>query len=182
MATRNPKSGSKPSKPNAEQEAPGTEQPLKPQADHGEKSYEGSGKLDGLAAVITGGDSGIGRAVAIAFAREGADVAIGYLSKKEEKDARETMKWVERAGRRCMTHRFNVQDRDECEQFVEKAVDVFGRLDVLVNNAAYQQEQTSILDIRAERERRAARLLGDEGRDSRVYEIACTKPGRQRHA
>ena len=133
-----------------QQDAPGTDEDLKPHADHGEESYRGSGKLDGRAAIITGGDSGIGRAVAIAFAREGADVAIGYLSEKEEVDAAETAKWVEQAGRRCVTHRFNVQHRAECEAFVARTVKEFGRLDILVNNAAYQQEQQSILDITEE--------------------------------
>ena len=133
-----------------QQDAPGTDQDLKPHADHGEESYRGSGKLEGRAAVITGGDSGIGRAVAIAFAREGADVVIGYLSEKEEEDARETAKWVEQAGRRCVQHRFNVQHRGECQAFVERAVKEFGRLDIVVNNAAYQQEQKSILDITEE--------------------------------
>jgi NAD(P)-dependent dehydrogenase (short-subunit alcohol dehydrogenase family) len=133
-----------------QQDAPGTDEKLKPQADHGEESYRGSGKLAGRAAIITGGDSGIGRAVAIAFAREGADVAIGYLSEKEEHDAQETAKWVEQAGRRCIRHRFNVQHRAECEAFVERVVKEFGRLDILVNNAAYQQQQESILDITEE--------------------------------
>jgi NAD(P)-dependent dehydrogenase (short-subunit alcohol dehydrogenase family) len=123
---------------------------MKPKPDHGEKSYAGSGKLDGLVAIITGGDSGIGRAVAIAFAREGADVAIGYLSPKEEDDAKETVRWIEKAGRRALKQRFNVQSRDECERFVRNVVSEFGRLDILVNNAAYQQEQKSILDVTPE--------------------------------
>jgi hypothetical protein len=147
---RNPKEGAKPSKSTPQQDAPGTEKELKPQADHGENDYRGSGKLEGLAAIITGGDSGIGRAIAIAFAREGADVAIGYLSEKEDDDARETAKWVEQAGRRCLTHRFDVKEKAACEEFVARAVKEFGRLDILVNNAAYQQEQESILDITEE--------------------------------
>jgi NAD(P)-dependent dehydrogenase (short-subunit alcohol dehydrogenase family) len=147
---RNPKDGEKPSKSNPQQDAPGIEKELKPQADHGEEHYRGSGKLEGLAAIITGGDSGIGRAVAIAFAREGADVAIGYLSEKEDADARETAKWVEQAGRRCLTHRFDVKQKAACEDFVSRAVKEFGRLDIVVNNAAYQQEQKSILDITEE--------------------------------
>src|SRR6185369_13457149 len=114
---------------------------------HGEESYQGAGKLRGLAAVITGGDSGIGRAVAIAFAREGADVAIGYFAEKEEDDANEAVRLVEMAGRQAVKHRFNVQRRAECEHFVDKAIKQFGRLDILVNNAAYQKEQQSILDI-----------------------------------
>jgi NAD(P)-dependent dehydrogenase (short-subunit alcohol dehydrogenase family) len=150
MSTRNPKKGKKPSKLQLKQNAPGVEKKLRPQADHGEESYKGSGKLEGLAAIITGGDSGIGRAVAIAFAREGADVAIGYLSEKEEEDAAETARWVEDAGRRCIRQRFNVQDPKACERFVEKARKAFGRLDIVVNNAAYQKEQASILDITPE--------------------------------
>jgi hypothetical protein len=147
---RNPKEGEKPSKSNPQQDAPGTEKELKPKADHGEESYRGCGKLEGLAAIITGGDSGIGRAVAIAFAREGADVAIAYLSEKEDADARETAKWVEQAGRRCITHRFDVKQKAACEEFVNRVAKEFGRLDILVNNAAYQQEQKSILDITEE--------------------------------
>ncbi len=150
MASRDPKRGKKPSAKTPQQEAPGVERKMKPSADHGEKSYRGSGKLEGLAAIITGGDSGIGRAVAIAFAREGADVAIGYLSEKEDADARETAKWVEQAGRRCITHRFDVKQKAACEEFVQRAVKEFGRLDIVVNNAAYQQEQKSILDITEE--------------------------------
>jgi NAD(P)-dependent dehydrogenase (short-subunit alcohol dehydrogenase family) len=147
---RDPNKGDKPSKSTPQQDAPGTEDGLKPQADHGEESYRGNEKLKGLVALITGGDSGIGRAVAIAFAREGADVAIGYLSEEEDEDARETAKWVEQAGRRCVTHRFNVQQKSECEAFVQRAVKELGRLDILVNNAAYQQEQESLLDITEE--------------------------------
>ena len=153
MATtksRNPKKGAKPSKSTPQQKAPGSERGMRPKPDHGEKSYRGSGRLEDLVAIITGGDSGIGRAVAIAFAREGADVAIGYLSAGEEEDAKETVRWIEKAGRRALKQRFNVQSRDECVRFVKNVVSEFGRLDVLVNNAAYQQEQQSILDITQE--------------------------------
>jgi NAD(P)-dependent dehydrogenase (short-subunit alcohol dehydrogenase family) len=147
---RDPKQGKKPSKSTPQQDAPGVERELKPKADHGEQSYQGCGKLEGLVAVITGGDSGIGRAVAIAFAREGADVAIGYLSEKENEDAAETLRWIEKAGRRGFAHRFDVQQRAECQAFVDRAVRELGRLDILVNNAAYQQEQKSLLDITEE--------------------------------
>ena len=147
MAKRDPKPGKKPSKRIRKQSAPGVERGMKPQADHGEESYRGSGKLDGLVAIITGGDSGIGRAVAIAFAREGADVAIAYLSPKEEEDARETERWIVDAGQRCLRRRFNVQDPKACSRFVDEVAKKFGRIDILVNNAAYQQEQKSILDI-----------------------------------
>jgi NAD(P)-dependent dehydrogenase (short-subunit alcohol dehydrogenase family) len=129
------------------QTAPGTERRMKPKADHGETSYQGAARLEGKVAIITGGDSGIGRAVAIAFAREGADVAIGYLATKEQADARETLLWVEKAGRRGIARRFNVQDPNACKTFVRQVVDELGRLDILVNNAAYQQERKSILQI-----------------------------------
>jgi NAD(P)-dependent dehydrogenase (short-subunit alcohol dehydrogenase family) len=147
MPSRNPKRGKKPSKSTPTQSMPGREASMRPKPDHGEESYRGCGRLAGLAAVITGGDSGIGRAVAIAFAREGADVAIGYLSPKEERDAQETLQWIERAGRRGLAVRMNVQRPNECKRFVERAVKAFGRLDVVVNNAAYQAVQESILDI-----------------------------------
>ena len=145
--SRNPKQGRKPSKSTPQQKAPGVESKLRPHADHGETSYRGAGRLAGLAAIITGGDSGIGRAVAIAFAREGADVAICYLSPKEEADANETVRWIEDAGCRALAVRCDVQRRAECKRFVDKAARQFGRLDILVNNAAYQQERKSILDI-----------------------------------
>ena len=130
-----------------QQEPPGTEREMKPQADHGEQSYRGSGKLHGKAAIITGGDSGIGRAVAIAFAREGADVGIAFFADKEEPDAQETACWVEQEGRRCFIQRINAQVKKECTAFVDQAIKEFGRLDIVVNNAAYQQEQKSLLDI-----------------------------------
>jgi len=147
---RNPKPGKKPARKQKKQKPPGIEKPMRPQPDHGEKSYRGSGKLQGLAAIITGGDSGIGRAAAIAFAREGADVAIGYLSSKEEEDANEAVRWIEDAGRRAISQRFNVQKPAECKRFVDNVVKSFGRLDILVNNAGYQQEQDSILNITPE--------------------------------
>lgn len=147
---RNPKPGKKPSKNVPSQKAPGVEGKMRPAPDHGEESYRGSGRLKDLVAVITGGDSGIGRAVAIAFAREGADVAISYLAEKEAKDAKETVRWIEAAGRRAVSRRFNVQDPKACKRFVDGVVKELGRLDVLVNNAAYQQERDSILDISVE--------------------------------
>lgn len=147
MLDRDPTKGPKPPEENPDQSFPGVEGEMKPKADHGEESYEGCGKLEGLAAIVTGGDSGIGRAVAIAFAREGADVAVGYLSEKEEADAQETREWVEKAGRRCLLHRFDVRESAQCEAFVAKVVEEFGKLDVLVNNAAYQMVQKSIEEI-----------------------------------
>lgn len=150
MLERNPKSGPTPADDVPEQSFPGVESKMTPQADHGERSYRGSGKLEGLAAVITGGDSGIGRAVAIAFAREGADVAIGYESEKEDADAQETKRWVEESGRRCIAQRFDVRDPEQCRELVNRAAQEFGRLDILVNNAAYQMEQQSVEDISRE--------------------------------
>ncbi|MDH0866097.1 SDR family oxidoreductase [Mitsuaria sp. GD03876] len=111
--------------------------------------YRGSGKLDGLAAIVTGGDSGIGRAVAVLFAREGADVAIVYLD--EDDDARQTASHVEAEGRRCELIKGDVQDREFCLQAVQKVVQRFGRLDVLVNNAAFQEHAKEIGDITEER-------------------------------
>jgi NAD(P)-dependent dehydrogenase (short-subunit alcohol dehydrogenase family) len=146
--SRDPKKGPKVSKKVPMQSPPGVERKLRPKADHGERSYRGCGKLEGLAAVITGGDSGIGRAVAIAFAREGANVAIGYL--EEDEDAEQTRQWVEEAGRRCVVERFDVQDPEQCRRLVERARAELGRVDILVNNAAYQLEQQSITDITPE--------------------------------
>ena len=133
------------SKPAQQQTPPGTEARLRPQADHGEKSYKGAGKLTGRAAVITGADSGIGRAVAIAFAREGADVLISYLS--EHDDAKETARWVEEAGRKAVLVAGDIQDPAHCRAIIRKAVDSFGRLDILVNNAAFQRWRDSIEEI-----------------------------------
>ena len=117
-----------------------TERHMDAKPDHGEESYRGSGRLTGKKALITGGDSGIGRAVAIAFAREGADVAIVHLPNEEE-DARETATWVERAGRKVVTIPADIRDEQQCTQLVQRAVAELGGLDVLVNNAAYQMAQ-----------------------------------------
>jgi NAD(P)-dependent dehydrogenase (short-subunit alcohol dehydrogenase family) len=118
------------------QAAPGSEEGLRPKADHGETSYRGCGRLQGTAALITGADSGIGRAVAIAFAREGADVLISYLD--EHKDAEQTAAYVCRAGRKAVTVAGDVSSQEHCERLVERAVQEFGRLDILVSNAAMQ--------------------------------------------
>ena len=124
----------KPSPPQRQQQ-PGKEQEMKPRPQSGEFEYGGSGKLSGKCALITGGDSGIGRAIAIAFAREGADVAFAYL--EEDKDARKTREIVEQAGVRCLALRGDV-GQEVCRDVVEKTVSAFGRLDILVNNAAGQ--------------------------------------------
>jgi NAD(P)-dependent dehydrogenase (short-subunit alcohol dehydrogenase family) len=157
MEERNPKPGPTPDEDVPEQRYPGVEGKMKPEADHGEESYRGAGKLEGLVAIVTGGDSGIGRAVAIAFAREGADVAIGYLSEREDGDAQETRRWVEEAGRRCLVQRFDVRSRQECRDFVDRAREELGRVDVLVNNAAYQMQQESLEEIPEEQLERTFR-------------------------
>ena len=113
------------------------------------EQYKGSGKLDGMAAIVTGADSGIGRAVAVLFAREGADVAVMYLN--EHEDAEETRRCIEAEGRRCVTIAGDVKDAAFCKDAVEKVVAEFGRLDVLVNNAAFQEHASSLQDITEER-------------------------------
>ena len=113
------------------------------------EQYKGSGKLEGMSAIVTGADSGIGRAVAVLFAREGADVAVMYLN--EHEDAEETKRCVEAEGRRCVTIAGDVKDAAFCKDAVEKVVAEFGRLDVLVNNAAFQEHASSLLDITEER-------------------------------
>ncbi|HEX3000590.1 MAG TPA: glucose 1-dehydrogenase [Armatimonadota bacterium] len=140
--------GPKPPFPQQRQEAPGHEKPLAPPADHGESTYRGSGRLKGKAALITGSDSGIGRAVALAFAREGADVLISYLS--EHKDAEATANLVEDAGQKAVTVAGDIQDEGHCQSLVQKALDEFGKLDILVNNAAFQLTYDKISDIPAE--------------------------------
>ena len=118
---------------------------MTPKPDHGEESYRGSGRLTGKAAVITGGDSGIGRAVAIAFAREGADVLISYLN--EHDDAQDTAKYVEEAGRQCVLVPGDLSDRAHAKTIIPKAVEEFGRVDVLVNNAAFQMSHDSLDEV-----------------------------------
>src|ERR1044072_5445930 len=134
--------------PKQEQEMPGTEQKMDPKPDHGETTYKGSGKLTGRKALITGGDSGIGKAVAIAFARVGADVLISYLN--EEEDAREVAEYVKAAGRKVVLVPGDISNEAHCRQLVEKAVQEFGQLDIIVNNAAYQMQHKSLQEISAE--------------------------------
>ncbi|MDP8923804.1 MAG: SDR family oxidoreductase [Chloroflexota bacterium] len=134
--------GPQPPYPEQEQEAPGTEAAMTPRADHGEESYRGFGRLEGRVALITGGDSGIGRAVAIAFAREGADVLVSYLD--EHEDAQETVRQVEGAGRRAIAVAGDIGEEAHCQGLVRRAIDELGGLDCLVNNAAYQQTHDSI--------------------------------------
>jgi NAD(P)-dependent dehydrogenase (short-subunit alcohol dehydrogenase family) len=131
--------------PEQQQDVPGELGKMTPKPDHGEESYRGSGRLTGKAAVITGGDSGIGRAVAIAFAREGADVLISYLN--EHEDARDTAKYVEDAGRTCVLVAGDLADRAHAKTIIPKAVEAFGKVDILVNNAAFQMSHDSLDEV-----------------------------------
>jgi NAD(P)-dependent dehydrogenase (short-subunit alcohol dehydrogenase family) len=131
--------------PAQQQQPPGTEAAMHPKPDHGETSYRGCGRLTGKASVITGADSGIGRAVAIAFAREGADVLISYLD--EHDDARETARLVEEAGRKAVLVAGDLAQPGHCRAIVAEAVKEFGRIDVLVNNAAFQMTHDSLEEI-----------------------------------
>lgn len=136
--------------PPQQQTPPGLTAEMTPQPDHGEQSYRGSGRLSGQRALITGGDSGIGRAVAIAFAREGADVAIGYLSEEQE-DADETARLVREAGRTAVLVPADLRDESAARGMVERAVEELGGLDTLVNNAGYQMARGSgLADITSE--------------------------------
>ncbi|WP_447553582.1 SDR family oxidoreductase [Vreelandella sp. EE22] len=128
------------------QEWPGLAGDMDPRPDHGEESYRGSGRLEGRRALITGGDSGIGRAAAIAYAREGADVAINYLE-AEESDAREVIELIEAEGRTAVAIPGDIRNEDFCRELVQTAVERLGGLDILVNNAARQQWKPSITDI-----------------------------------
>lgn len=127
------------------QTIPGETDKMNPIPDHGEKSYQGSGKLSGKVALITGADSGIGRAVAIAFAREGADIAIAYYT--EDNDAQTTADWVEKAGRRAILLPGDIRQRSHCNEIIKRTIDAFGQLDILVNNAAHQKSVTDIAEI-----------------------------------
>lgn len=134
-----------------QQQLPGETREMDPVPDHGEDSWVGAQRLQGVRALITGGDSGIGRAVAIAFAREGADVALGYLP-QEQDDAEMTADWVERAGRKAVLCPADISDRSACDEVVTAAVDGLGGLDVLVNNAGVQMARDEGLeDISDER-------------------------------
>jgi hypothetical protein len=128
-----------------EHDWPGYEELLRPRADHGEERYVGAGKLTGRRALITGGDSGIGKAVAIAFAREGADVAIAYL--EEQEDAEDTVAWIRKAGRKALAIAGDLMRREHCREVVERTAKELGGLDILVNNVAYHREQEDIRDI-----------------------------------
>jgi NAD(P)-dependent dehydrogenase (short-subunit alcohol dehydrogenase family) len=148
MLTDPRSAGPRPPFPKQQQPAPGNTAQLEPAPDHGEKSYQGHERLAGCSAIVTGGDSGIGRAVAIAFAREGADVLIAYLN--EHDDAQETANWVRKAGRKAVVVAGDVGQESHCRQLVERAVSEFGRLDILVNNAAFQRTHKELWDFTAE--------------------------------
>lgn len=131
--------------PEQQQEVPGRTAAMDPAPDHGEQSYRGNGRLAGRSVLITGGDSGIGRAVSIAFAREGADLVISYLN--EHEDAEETARWVREAGRRAVLVPGDLTAAGACERLVERTLAEFGRLDVLVSNAAHQRSFERFEDI-----------------------------------
>jgi NAD(P)-dependent dehydrogenase (short-subunit alcohol dehydrogenase family) len=134
--------------PKQEQEMPGIETKMDPRPDHGETTYKGNNKLAGLKAVITGGDSGIGKAVAIAFAREGADVLISYLN--EQEDAEDAASYVEKAGRKAILVPGDISSEEHCQHLIKKAVKELGGIDILVNNAAYQMAHESLQEITSE--------------------------------
>lgn len=138
----------KPPFPQTPQAAPGSEAEMSPKADHGEQSYVGSGKLANRVAVVTGGDSGIGKAVALAFAREGADVVICHLP-EEQADADDTVKWVEQAGRVGISMPGDLGDEAHCKHVVDATVQRFGKIDVLVNNAAFQMARETMDEVPA---------------------------------
>src|SRR6266536_287327 len=141
--------------PQHQERRPGREHKMKPRPRADNKTHRGNGKLREKVAVITGGDSGIGRAVAIAFAKESADVSVVYL--EEEKDANETRRLVEKEGRRCLLIAGDIGDEGFCQKAVEKTVKEFGRIDILVKNAAEQHPQESIEKITAKQLERTFR-------------------------
>ena len=151
MGEREPKrhdpreAGPTPPFPEQEQQPPGLESEMRPRPDFGEETYVGTGRLAGRAAIVTGGDSGIGRAVALAFAREGADVLVSYLD--EHPDAEETVRVVEEAGRKAIAVPGDIGDEAHCQSVVRRALEEFGHLEILVNNAAFQQTHASIEEI-----------------------------------
>ncbi len=145
--------GPKPPFPKQEQNHPGTVKKLNPSADHGEESYIGTGKLKGYAAIVTGADSGIGRAVAIAFAKEGADVVLSYLP-EEEPDAAEVVATIENAGRKAVKLPGDIREPDYSGKLVSTALKEFGRLDIVVNNAGYQMAQENLEDVSVDEAKR----------------------------
>lgn len=146
QSTHNPKHiGSQPPFPQKRQPQPGQEKDMKPKPDYGLESYEGSDKLLGKTAIITGADSGIGRATALAFAREGADVIINY--NESDDDAKETLKAIETTDRKGILFKADIRDEVQCQNIVDRALQEFGKVDILINNAAFQESYNSILEI-----------------------------------
>jgi enoyl-[acyl-carrier-protein] reductase (NADH) len=146
MKTQDPREiYDKPPYSTKQQPPPGLEEEMRPQVDHGESSYKGIGRLVGRRALVTGADSGIGRAVSLAFAREGADVAISYLS--EDTDANETERLVTEAGRKAVLLPGDIAEQSVCAAVARKAIDAFGAIDILVNNAAFQRSYDKFEDI-----------------------------------
>lgn len=135
----------KPPMPQQHQEPPGHTGEMQPRPDHGERSYRGSGRLKDRVAIVTGADSGIGRAVSIAFAREGAKVVVAYL--EEDEDAHETARWIEEAGQPSLLIKGDITSQAHCRRIVERTLEVFGTVDILVNNAAYQRTYEKFEDI-----------------------------------
>lgn len=131
------------------QQPPGLETQMRNKPDHGEESYQGAERLKGKSALITGGDSGIGRAIAIAFAREGANVAISHLPEERE-DAQETLHWIEKAGRKSIDFAGDIREEQHCREMVERTAREFGALDILINNAAFQMTHKSIEEFSTE--------------------------------
>jgi NAD(P)-dependent dehydrogenase (short-subunit alcohol dehydrogenase family) len=141
--------GPKPEYPQQPIDPPGSIDEMTPRADHGEESYQGLGRLKDRVALITGGDSGIGRAVAIAYAREGADVLLSYMP-EEESDAADTCQWIEQANRKAVKLAGDIRDERHCTRMIDRAFEEFGRLDILVNNAAFQRTYERIEDCSTE--------------------------------
>jgi NAD(P)-dependent dehydrogenase (short-subunit alcohol dehydrogenase family) len=138
----------RPPYPAQQQDIPASIKNMQPRPDHGEDSYKGNGKLNGRRALITGGDSGIGRAVAIAFAREGADVAISYLN--EDSDAKDTSNYVKATGKKCLLMAGDISEQNYCEQLIQQVVNELGGIDIIVSNAAFSQERKSLHDVSPE--------------------------------
>lgn len=133
--------------PKQPQDVPGITSKMNPLPDHGEQSYVGRGLLKDTVCIITGGDSGIGKAVAIAMAREGAKIVISYKDKVEDEDAKDTLDWIEKAGSEGILLRGDIRNENQCLKIVEKTISKYGRIDILVNNAAYQMTYNSIEEI-----------------------------------
>ncbi len=145
-SVQNPKDKfANPPMPKQEQDLPGSESKMKPQPVYDLESYKGADKLKGKVALITGGDSGIGRSIAILFAKEGADVVISYLD--EDKDAKITSEQVEKYGKKCLAISGDISDEAHCQNLIKQTTDSYGHLDILINNAAYQQSHNSIAEI-----------------------------------